>query len=351
MEPFEKPLFNGRVFNNPSSFTQWTGLPGFRDFFRFAQSDRSDSVLPSAAVLDKSLPVQKPDFNLASKLSATWLGHATVFVHMEEISFITDPVWTRRASPFCCLGPIRYRPPPCEIEDLPNLHFGVISHNHYDHLDAEAISTLSLRFPDMEWFVPKGLSGWMRKRVHNNVVHELTWGEHITLARGDSKYQIWCLPAQHWSRRGLFDHNKSLWSGWAIIGSERKFYFAGDTGFCGNEFAKIGNNLGPFDLSAIPIGAYAPRWFMKSQHIDPAEAVKMHKLIRSVKSIGIHWGTYQMGSTECYHEPKDKLREEADKAGVPSSDFITINHGETWVEDPNAQYHSVSTVSESSEAS
>lgn len=121
MEPFEKPLFNGRIFNNPSSFSQWKGLPGFRSLLRWKFTEKDDSALPAPAVLAKSLPIRTPEFNLISKLSATWLGHATVFVHMEEISFITDPVWAQRASPFSCAGPLRYRPPPCEIDALPTV--------------------------------------------------------------------------------------------------------------------------------------------------------------------------------------------------------------------------------------
>ncbi|CAD5226740.1 unnamed protein product [Bursaphelenchus xylophilus] len=344
MELFETPLYNGRVFENPRSFNGWKGLPGLRDIFRWRFVERNESHLPSQAVLNHSLPVQVPQFDFTSKLSATWLGHATVFVRLEGISFITDPVWTPRASPFRCIGPFRYRPPPCDIDDLPPLHFGVISHNHYDHLDADAVSTLSAKFPDMEWFVPKGLSDWMRRHVCNNVIHEMTWGESVTLALADGKYQIWCIPAQHWSSRNLVDKNKSLWCGWAIIGMERKFYFAGDTGFCETEFAKLGNNLGPFDLAAIPIGAYSPRWFMKSQHVDPEEAVRMHKLIKAVTTIGIHWGTYKMGSTESYLEPRSKLRQAVEKAGLSDRAVLTLDHGETWTEDPNSRYSSVSSM-------
>uniref|UniRef100_A0A1I7S396 Peptidase C51 domain-containing protein n=1 Tax=Bursaphelenchus xylophilus TaxID=6326 RepID=A0A1I7S396_BURXY len=119
MELFETPLYNGRVFENPRSFNGWKGLPGLRDIFRWRFVERNESHLPSQAVLNHSLPVQVPQFDFTSKLSATWLGHATVFVRLEGISFITDPVWTPRASPFRCIGPFRYRPPPCDIDDLP----------------------------------------------------------------------------------------------------------------------------------------------------------------------------------------------------------------------------------------
>jgi N-acyl-phosphatidylethanolamine-hydrolysing phospholipase D len=126
-----------------------------------------------------------------------------------------------------------------------------------------------------------------------------------------------------------------LWCGWAIIGPNRKFYYSGDTGFCEHEFRKIGVNLGPFDLAAIPIGCYSPRWFMRSQHIDPEEVVKIHQLVRASKTIGIHFGTYQMGSNEHYLEPRSRLREEVEKASLNVNDLFTLDHGATWVENPN----------------
>ncbi|KAI6223556.1 N-acetylphosphatidylethanolamine-hydrolyzing phospholipase D [Aphelenchoides fujianensis] len=343
---FEQPGFDGRTYSNPRSFVNWKGLPGFRQFFRWRFVERNDSKIPKREVLEQSLPVQAPAFDLQSKLSATWLGHATVFVHLDGINFITDPVWSRRASPFGCMGPVRYRPPPCAIDELPNLDFALISHNHYDHLDTAAVRRLSARFPDLEWFVPAGLKDFMRPHVNNNIVHELSWGEHVTLPKSSGKFQIHCIPAQHWSQRGVRDRNRSLWSGWAVVGPERKFFYSGDTGFCEDEFRKLGVRLGPFDLTALPIGCYSPRWFMSSQHIGPEEAVKIHKLARARKSLAVHWGTYSMGSNEAYLEPRSLLREEVEKAGIRPADFFTLEHGGTWSEDPNEQ----ATQSDSSES-
>ncbi|KAI6175640.1 N-acetylphosphatidylethanolamine-hydrolyzing phospholipase D [Aphelenchoides bicaudatus] len=307
------------------SFTNWTGLPslksleGLRSMLKWKFTEPDNSKIPSAEILETTLPIKTPNFSSTEKLSATWLGHATVYVQMDGVSFITDPVWAAKASPFSLFGPRRYRKPACKIEDLPTMNFAVISHNHYDHLDKHAVKQLSERFPDMEWFVPNGLG----------------WGEHITLNINNSKYQVFCLPAQHWSQRWVLDRNKSLWSGWAILSPNRKFYYTGDTGFCDEEFRKIGTNLGPFDLAAIPIGCYEPRWFMKSQHIDPAEAVQIHRLVRANKTLAIHWGTYEMGSNEGYLEPRSRLREEVEKLGIRSTDIFTLDHGETWSENLN----------------
>ncbi|VDK42258.1 unnamed protein product [Anisakis simplex] len=333
---FEEPRFDGSRFGNPASFTDWTGVPGPIALFKWKFVEKDDSKLPSDEVLDETLPVQRPDFNRkqSSKLALTWLGHATVLVQMGAINFITDPVWSPRASPIqVAFGPRRYRPPPIELEQLPELDFGVISHNHYDHLDAKSVRRLSELFPRMLWFVPLGVKLWM---MNNGIpaanVHEMNWGDHQKFDFNGTQAEIWCIPAQHWSQRGILDRFKTLWSGWAVVGEERKFYFAGDTGYCEREFDVLGKKLGPFDLAAIPIGCYAPRWFMKPQHINVTEAVKIHQKICAKKSIAIHWGTYEMGSNEAYLEPPRLLKEEVQRAGLKAADFTSLSHGETWRE-------------------
>ena len=157
-------------------------------------------------------------------------------------------------------------------------------------------------------------------------------GEKLEYKNG--KFNIICVPAQHWSLRGITDKNTSLWSGWAVLGPNFKFYYTGDTGFCEDEFRKLGNKYGPFQLAAIPIGCYSPRNFMKSQHINAEEAVEIHRLVKAEYSMGIHWGTYEMGSTEPYMEPKELFLNFGKKAKEQHGDNIgtvfTLNHGETW---------------------
>ncbi|KAH7719920.1 Protein NAPE-2 a [Aphelenchoides avenae] len=334
---FEKPIFDGTTFANPKSFVNWTGLPNFLNVLKYKFIEKDHSAVPKTKeVLDDLLPVMKPNYTTGSSLSATWLGHATMLVQLDGIAFITDPVWSARASPVGFIGPFRYRPPPSSIEDLPELAFGVISHNHYDHLSESAVRSLSERFPKMTWFVPMGLKPWMEKHTNGNDVFEMTWGEKHTAQWNGKSFDIWCIPAQHWSMRGLFDRNKSLWSGWAVVGPTKRFYYTGDTGFCANEFRKLGQKLGPFDLAAIPIGCYKPSWFMSPQHIGPTEAVEVHKLVRAKKSVGIQGGTYSMGSYEHYLEPKTLLREIVQAQGVSVDDFFTLHHGETWSVDGNS---------------
>uniref|UniRef100_A0A1I7YSN7 N-acetylphosphatidylethanolamine-hydrolyzing phospholipase D n=2 Tax=Steinernema glaseri TaxID=37863 RepID=A0A1I7YSN7_9BILA len=330
---FAKPTFDGTRYGNPKSFTGWTGLPSLSSIWKWKFTEEDNSQLPSAEVIEKTLPVVKPNFDAGnSSLAATWLGHATVLVQLDSINFITDPVWSHRASPLSIAGPKRYRPPPVEIKDLPQINFGVISHNHYDHLDANAVADISRRFPDMDWFVPMGLKSWMESTVYSKKerIHEMNWGESASLVINGKPITVYCIPAQHWSQRGVFDKFKTLWSGWAVVGPNRRFYYTGDTGYCEEEFAKLGMNLGPFDLSAIPIGCYAPRWFMKPQHINGEEAVQIHLKTDSKHSMAIHWGTYAMGSNEAYDEPPKKLQEAVVAAGLTEKEFFSLKHGETW---------------------
>ena len=212
-----------------------------------------------------------------TSLHYTWLGHATNLVQIDGVNVITDPVWNERVSPISFTGPKRYRPPPARVDQLPPIDIAVISHNHYDHMDKPAIKELDAAFKsskctfsvvpfadNLHWFVPMGLRATLIDwGVSGERVTELSWGdvhEH-TVARAATKHTVrmLCVPAQHWSQRGLTDRFKTLWSGWAVLGEHHRFYFAGDTGFCRDEFEKLGRLYGPFDLAAIPIGCYEPR--------------------------------------------------------------------------------------------
>lgn len=310
-------------------------FPSYSTMFRLFLMEKNNSNVPSAIeVLDRELPVHEPYFvqnpdqcrQTGSSVRVTWLGHATVLVEMDGLVLLTDPVFSQRASPMAFMGPKRYRGPPCSVQQLPKVDAVVISHTHYDHLDADSVTALSARFgSDLHWFVPLGLAGWMQKAGCENVT-ELDWwvGSRIP---GRDKFTVFCTPAQHWCKRSPLDDNKALWGSWIVVGPRNRFFFAGDTGYC-SSFQEIGRLFGPFDLAAIPIGAYLPREIMKSQHVDPEEAVKIHIDIKAKNSLAIHWGTFAL-AYEHYLEPPQRLHDAMVNHGLNPDLFFILGHGES----------------------
>lgn len=262
-----------------------------------------------------------------SEPTLTWIGHATVLLQLGGKNILTDPHFGERASPLSFAGPKRETPPPMLLTDLPHIDLVVISHNHYDHLDLGTVKALARQAGGSpRFYVPLGLAPWFHSMGIDNVV-ELDWWE----ARDEGDLKIHCVPVQHWSKRGLFDRNQTLWGGWVIEarGSAKpfRFFFAGDTGYS-KDFRDIAEKFGGFDLAALPIGAYAPRWFMQKQHIDPFEAVQIHQDLKARRSIAVHWGTFVL-SDEPLDEPPKKLRAALKVAGIAEDQFLVLKHGET----------------------
>ena len=213
------------------------------------------------------LPVLKPDKRTldsppANSIQVTWIGHATVLVQMEGINILTDPVFSDYCGAVRTFGVKRYRPVPCTVDELPDIDAVCISHNHFDHLDYNTVRDLNKRFGDkIHWFVPMGLLKWMTDCGCKNVV-ELEWWDELSHPKSTDKskaVKFVFTPAQHWCRRELNDLNRVLWGSWTIVGPQHRFFFAADSGYC-HIFKQIGKRYGPFDLAAIPIGAYEPRF-------------------------------------------------------------------------------------------
>ena len=258
----------------------------------------------------------------------TWIGHSTLLIQYNGVNILTDPHFTQRASPVSFAGPKRDTPPGLSIDDLPIIDLILISHNHYDHLDKLTIKTITKNQPDKppKIFVPLKLKQWFLNLGITNIT-ELDWQESIKFG----EWQVHAVPVQHWSARTPFDRNKTLWAGWVLETEGFRFFFAGDTGYS-KDFKNLSKIFGQFDLAAIPIGAYEPRWFHKKAHVNPEEAVMIHQDINARYSVGIHWGTFIM-TDEPVEEPPKRLLVALEKAGISEENFFVMEHGETKVLD------------------
>ena len=257
-----------------------------------------------------------------SEPTVTWIGHATMLVQMEHLTFLTDPIWSDRASPVPIAGPKRQIEPGVAMADLPPIDFVLISHNHYDHLDLPTLRALAKRNAETVFFVPLG-NGQLLRDQGIKQVEELDWGDTARFENAT----IHCLPVQHWSKRSLTDTRKSLWSSWAVTGEQRRFYFAGDTGYF-RGFKEIGDKLGPFDLAAIPIGAYEPRAMMEASHMNPEEAIQAALDVKAKTTVAMHFGTFNLAD-EPMSEPPLRFKKAAAKANISAENSWVLRIGET----------------------
>ena len=252
--------------------------------------------------------------------SVTWLGHASVLVQMDHATILTDPIWSDTASPISWLGPRRFVPPPMPISALPPLDAVVVSHSHYDHLDLPSLKALAAR--GTRFFVPLRV-GEILRAEGIGPVEELDWWE----SRPVGAVTITCVPSRHWSQRSLGDMNRTLWSGWVVSGPTRRFWFAGDTGYS-RVFTELGDRLGPFDLAAVPIGAYDPPAMMLPVHLNPEEALQAGLDARADRLLGIHYGTFDL-TDEPLDEPPRRFHAGAVRQGVDPTRLWTPAIGET----------------------
>ena len=266
--------------------------------------------------------IESPD---SSRIQLTWIGHMTFLIQHNGKNILTDPIFGNCLTPFPLLRLPRRTLPGLALEQLPPIHDVLISHCHYDHLDAPTVARLSRKKSTTRFWLPSGLGKWFRRK---NIpgFQELAWWRSATLGDG---LEIHAVPAQHFAARGPFDKNLTHWCGWVLRSSSRTIYFAGDTGYC-PDFSEIGKRFGGFDLSLIPIGAYRPRWLMKPMHVDPFEAVQIHQDVRSRLSVAGHWGTFAM-TGEPLLEPPALLRQALSERGLSRDQFRTLQIGETIV--------------------
>jgi L-ascorbate metabolism protein UlaG (beta-lactamase superfamily) len=250
-----------------------------------------------------------------------WIGHATYLINKDNLTILTDPVFSKRASPVRFAGPKRLIPPAIPIDKLPPIDVVTVSHNHYDHLDIRSLKAIHETNPEAVFLVPKGDRRRLERRGIENVT-EFLWWEEIEIK--GSKFTF--TPVQHWSARGIADRNKSLWGGWFMNLKTETIYHAGDTGYS-KDFIETKNKLGSPSLSLIPVGAYAPRWFMKTNHVNPHEAIQIAIDLESKKNFGMHWGTFQLTDEEVLEPPK-LLKESLRNRDLPNNFFNILKPGQ-----------------------
>ncbi len=277
----------------------------------------------------QAIPTAAPQLDTPEP-SVTWLGHASSLLHAGGLRILMDPQFSERASPLSWAGPKRLQPPPLQPAQLPHVDVVLISHNHYDHLDEASVKALAAQAGGSPLFiVPLGIKPWLEGIGIRNA-RELDWWESHRV--GAVEFVI--TPVQHWSSRTPWDRRETLWGGWALFAPNLHAFFSGDTGYSADfkaireHFARQGGRDG-FDLALLPIGCYEPRSFMKDQHVNPEEAVRMHLDLGARHSIGVHWGTFQDLCDEPLDQAPVDLALARRQHGVADGAFETLAIGQT----------------------
>jgi L-ascorbate metabolism protein UlaG (beta-lactamase superfamily) len=268
---------------------------------------------------DTLSPADQPD-SLTGR-QVTWVGHSTLLVSINGQHILTDPIFIGRASPFSFMGPKRAGKTPLAITELPPIDAVIISHNHYDHLSIPSLKALNELQPDIQYFVPLGLTDLLKKAGIIQIT-ELDWWQSAS----HNNIEFTATPVHHWSSRRGFDRNETLWSGWMVKWPEFSFYFAGDTGYS-SDFRETRKRLGTPDLATIPIGAYNPRPFMKASHVNPEEAVQIFTDLMPKQAVAVHWGTFKL-TLEPLQEPPLRLTAALRNAGIEETRFLALQHGQ-----------------------
>jgi L-ascorbate metabolism protein UlaG (beta-lactamase superfamily) len=265
------------------------------------------------------LPTRQPPQRGAAAAVVTFIGHATFLIQTAAGNILTDPMYSDRAGPFNLLGPKRVRRPAIAFEDLPQISTVLLSHNHYDHCDLPTLRFLAQRF-DPIVVTPLGNAALVRSAGIRRV-EELDWWQESTSA----PFPATLTPAHHFSARTPFDRNRCLWGGFMLTAGTKRLFFAGDSAYS-PLFRDIHDRFDPVDLALLPIGAYEPRWFMRSVHMNPMEAVQAHLDLKAARSIPMHFGTFQMAG-EGIDEPLRALAEARQAHGVAAPAFDALEFG------------------------
>jgi L-ascorbate metabolism protein UlaG (beta-lactamase superfamily) len=333
--------FNGKTFFQPHD-----RKIRLLDFWRWRLTSRPKRW-PARVALE---PMPPRPVAHGNEVVVTWLGHATFLLESAHGTVLVDPVFSERASPFTWAGPRRVHPPPLAFDALPPIDAVLVSHDHYDHCDAATLRALAARHRGATFIAPLRHRDLLAAAGAENVV-ELDWWQ----SRRVRDVTVTLTPAKHWSNRLGTPRNHRLWGGFMIefpildsrisngepppreIGNgasktetggtrSRRVWFVSDTGYDQELFRRIRDRCGAPDIALVPIGAYEPRWFMAPMHINPAEAVKLHRDVGAHQSIAMHWGTFQL-TDEGRDDPVDAIVAERAAVGLREDEFRVIMPG------------------------
>lgn len=317
---YQGPLsyhFDGERFFNPGQMSTDRSLA---ELLRWQRSGSRAAWPAMAPAIIPAVPPSQSD-----ALRVTMIGHACVLIQLDRVNLLVDPVWSDRAGPLGRFGPTRVDPPGIRFGDLPPITAVLLTHNHYDHLDAATVRRLHARYRP-RFITPLGNNVLLRTIAKDIDVVAGDW--HDTFAVSNVRVTI--CPAYHWSARTGFDRRQALWGGFFINGTAASVYVAGDTGYGdGAIFRAVRADHGAADLAVLPIGAYEPRWFMKPQHVNPAEAVQIMQDTGARAAIGVHWGTFQL-TDESRDAPPRALLAALQAAGIDAERFSASRPGQVW---------------------
>ena len=321
------PRYMGAVsdhFDGKNFFNIWGKNPsGFGDAFKW-MSDKERVKKPWSEVQGFTLGEKPIESVSDGNLRATCIGHSTVLIQMDGVNILTDPVWYARASPFQFMGPKRVRPAGIKMEDLPPIHLILQSHNHWDHLDIINLPKIYAQHKPLI-ITSLGVSQFLKQKGMENSI-DMDWWDEYSFKTEAIEFKITCLPTQHFSGRGLFDRNGTLWSGFMISSPiSGNVYFAGDSGYA-PFFKTIGEKFGKIRLALIPIGAYLPAWFMSPIHCTPSEAVDIHVDVKAENSLAIHHNTFPL-SDEGQYQPIEDLNTALSEKQISRDTFFVLEEG------------------------
>ena len=306
--------FDGKRFANPE------GAPphGFADFLRWRFTSKPGlwpTSVPNPIVPKPPARVDGDD------LLITYVGHVTILIQTAGLNILTDPLWSDRASPTNWAGPKRVRAPGIAIDDLPKIDLILVSHNHYDHLDIATLQKLAQRDQ------PRIVTALGNARIMKLAADEMDWGDSLAIG---NRARIIATPLQHWSARSFNDRNEALWAGFVIDVPGGAIFFAGDTGLgSGWWIDPVRAAVADLRLAFLPIGAYAPRWFMKDAHMNPAEAVEAFQRLGARHALATHFGVFPLAD-DAYDEPEREFLAARAAANISPELFRTLQPGESW---------------------